>query len=431
MTFSTDLRFALSLREFASGRYLGALACVTLACGALGAGFTFVLKGIERLAFGFTTGTLAEAITGVDPLHRFLAVAIGGVGVAAAWYGLRSIGPRIPSVDEIAQGAKVPPLWMLADTVLQVVNVGVGASIGREGAPRQAGALSGALGAERLGLSVAMRRVLVACGAGAGLAAIYNVPFGGAAFALEVVLGLGLVGHARSSAVGIVGSTIACAWIAAFIARVAVPDRPTYTLDHETWDATLLLFAVGAGPLLGAAGYGFGSIVERARRHAAQGGQLLWRMPLGYLLLGLLAIPFPLILGNGHAMAQDIFAVTVPVGMAVALAIAKPVATLITVLAGATGGRLTPSLATGAAMGLVVAAVAGSVVPVLPASAAMLGAAAFLAGAIRAPLAAGLLAIEFTGGTSMYVAVALVVGGAWAMTAAMERGRGRASTRTT
>ena len=91
MTVSADLRFAPSLRAFAGGRYLFVLACVALACGALGAGFTFVLKGVERLAFGFTTGTLAEAITGVDPLHRFLAVAIGGVGVAAALVCLAQI----------------------------------------------------------------------------------------------------------------------------------------------------------------------------------------------------------------------------------------------------------------------------------------------------------------------------------------------------
>ena len=116
-----------------------------MACGALGAGFTFLLKGVERLAFGFSTGTLAEVVTGIDPLHRFLAVAIGGVAVAIAWYVLRRIGPAIPSVEDIARGARIPPLWMLADTALQVVNVGIGASIGREGAPRQAGALTALL----------------------------------------------------------------------------------------------------------------------------------------------------------------------------------------------------------------------------------------------------------------------------------------------
>ncbi|MEO8752830.1 MAG: hypothetical protein ABI624_09135, partial [Casimicrobiaceae bacterium] len=69
MTVSADPPFAPSLRDFAGGRYLVVLAGVALACGALGAGFTFLLQGVERFAFGFTTGTLAEAITGVDPLH--------------------------------------------------------------------------------------------------------------------------------------------------------------------------------------------------------------------------------------------------------------------------------------------------------------------------------------------------------------------------
>jgi len=394
-----------------------------LACGALGAGFTFLLKGVERLAFGFSTGTLAEVVTGIDPLHRFLAVAIGGVAVAIAWYVLRRIGPAIPSVEDIARGARIPPLWMLADTALQVVNVGIGASIGREGAPRQAGALTALLLSERVGLSSDMQRVLVACGAGAGLAAIYNVPFGGAFFALEAVLGLGFVLRARHAALGIVASALACAWIATIVARVAVPDRPTYTMEHDAWNAALLSFAAIGGVLLGAAGYGFGALVDRARRHQPQGTQLLWRMPAGYIVLALLAIPFPLILGNGHAMAQNLFAATVPLGMAVALAIAKPAATLVTVLSGATGGRLTPSLATGAAMGLLLAALTESILPIVPASGALLGAVAFLAGATRAPLAAGILAIEFTGGGAMWAAAAIAVACAWAVTAAMARDR--------
>jgi CIC family chloride channel protein len=375
------------------------------------------------MAFGFTTGTLAEAITRVEPLHRLLAVALGGVAVAAAWYALRKLGPRIPTVDDIAAGARVPVRWMLADTVLQVINVAIGASIGREGAPRQAGALSGALAAQRLALPPELRRVLAACGAGAGLAAIYNVPFGGACFALEAVLGLGLVRRARGSAAGMIVSTIACAWLATVIARVAVPDRPTYALDDRLWSAPVLVFALLVGPALGLAGCAFGALVDRTREHAAVGPHILWRMPAAYLLLGALAIPFPLILGNGHAMAQSLFAAAVPIGMTLALALAKPVATLLTVLAGATGGRLTPSLATGAALGLLAAALASEALPVLPASAAILGAAAFLAGAARVPLAAGVLAVEFTGATSISLATAVAVGGAWLAAAAVRRVR--------
>jgi H+/Cl- antiporter ClcA len=306
---------------------------------------------------------------------------------------------------------------------LQVINVALGASIGREGAPRQAGAFAGAYAAERLHFTVPLRSVLAACGAGAGLAAIYNVPFGGAFFALEVVLGLATVTRARSAAIGMAGSVIACAWIATIVARVAVPDRPTYALDHDAWDTRLLLFAVVVGPLLGAAGYAFGASVERARAHAARGTQLLWRMPVGYVVLGVIAIPLPLILGNGHAMAQNIFTGSVPFAVAVALMVVKPIATIVTILAGATGGRLTPSLATGASMGFVLAAMTASLNPILPASAATIGAAAFLAGAIRAPLTAGILAIEFTGGTSLSLAVAIAVASAWVVMAALQRRR--------
>jgi chloride channel protein, CIC family len=102
-----------------------------LACGLLGAAFTLLLQGVERLAFGFTTGTLAEAVTQVDAVRRSLVVVMGGVAVAAAWYVLRRRGPPIPGVDAIADGARIAPSWMLADTVLQVINVGLGASIGR------------------------------------------------------------------------------------------------------------------------------------------------------------------------------------------------------------------------------------------------------------------------------------------------------------
>src|SRR4030095_8775897 len=124
-----------------------------------------------------------------------------------------------------------------------------------------------------------MRRVLVACGAGAGLAAIYNVPFGGACFALEVVLGLVIGARMRSAAVGIVMSAVACAWIATIVGRVAVPDRPTYALENDTWDAWQLLFAAVLGPLPRMAGYAFGWLVDRMRGRAAQGTQILWRMP--------------------------------------------------------------------------------------------------------------------------------------------------------
>ena len=71
-----------------------------------------------------------------------------------------------------------------------MVIVGMGVSLGREGAPKQAGAVLANCFAGLSRLSDEQRRLLVACGAGAGMAAAYGVPFGGALFALEVMRGM-------------------------------------------------------------------------------------------------------------------------------------------------------------------------------------------------------------------------------------------------
>ena len=73
--------------------------------------------------------------------------------------------------------------------VLSEVVVGLGASIGREAAPKLLGGASGTLASRVLALTPAQRRLLVACGGGAGLAAVYNVPLGGAIFTAEVLVG--------------------------------------------------------------------------------------------------------------------------------------------------------------------------------------------------------------------------------------------------
>ncbi len=395
-------------------RYLLALGFVGVACGLAGAVFTWILAGVEHAAFGFTTGTFAEAITRVPPLHRFLAVAIAGIVVAIVWHSFRRRGPQIPSPSAIYAGQSVSSGWMAADTTLQVVNVAAGGSIGREGAPRQLGALSAAKAAAFLGLDEHSGRILVACGAGAGLSSIYNVPIGGTFFALEVIIGLQALRKGLRSSTGILLSALAACWAATLIARIAVPGRPTYVVDWQSVDARLWLAALVLGPLAGALGYGFARAMDRVGSRAPKGRAILWTMPLCYLLLAALAVPFPLVLGNGHALAQDLFGQQVPFATAALLFLAKPAATLLTVRAGATGGGLTPSLSTGAALGIALAGLCSGIWPAPATAIAILTATAFLAGSMRAPLTAGVLAMEFTGaGPALWGLAALAVAGSW------------------
>lgn len=410
------------LRSFLSWRTLLAAGSAGVVCGLIGAVFTWMLSAVEHAAFGFSTGTFAEAVTRIPAHHRFLTVCIAGPVVAAAWYFLRKRGPAIPSVAGLYAGKRIGFGWMAADTTLQVLNVALGGSIGREGAPRQAGALAAADVGKRLGLGEKPLRVLVACAAGAGLAAIYNVPFGGTIFALEIMIGLRVLWAAKKDALVITLWALAISWLATLVARIAIPDRPAYQIAWQGLDASLVLMALLAGPLVGTLGFYFGELVSRVSALAPKGRSILWAMPVCYLLLALLAIPFPLILGNGHALAENLLREDVPLGMAALLVFAKPVATLLTVRAGATGGKLTPSLSTGAALGTVLAAGCAMFLPVHVAMVAVLGAGAFLAGSLRAPLTAGVLALELTGADlAVWPLVALAVAGTWATNLGLAR----------
>jgi len=88
----------------------------------------------------------------------------------------------------------MPALRTLGSALLSVIVVGMGASLGREGAPKQAGAVITNLLSDKAHLSDEQRRLLVACGAGAGLAAEYGVALGGTLFALEVLRGMFALG---------------------------------------------------------------------------------------------------------------------------------------------------------------------------------------------------------------------------------------------
>ncbi len=103
---------------------------------------------------------------------------------------------------------RLPRLSLTVDAVLQVLLVGSGASLGREGAPRQLAAAWGDLGLSRLALTARDRQILLACAAGAGLGAVYSVPLGGALFAARILLG---TWHPRVIGTALITSSLAVA----------------------------------------------------------------------------------------------------------------------------------------------------------------------------------------------------------------------------
>jgi len=359
--------------------------------GLAGTAFTWLLHAVQHLAFGHPEDTFLLGVERAGPSRRVLALAIGGMLCGVGWWLLRrrTTPHDISVTGALAGPARLPFGATATDAGLQLLAVGTGASLGREGAPRQVGAALASVLADRLALDHQQRRVLLAAGAGAGLAAVYNVPLSGAAFALELLLG-------TVAPAALVPALLASA-VATVVAWPFLGNHPTYSVTSPPFSLPVLVAAALLGPVLGVLGEAFQALTTRARTRAPTGWPVLVTVPVGFAALGALAIRYPQLLGNGKGMAQLALAGALSVSLAATLALLKPVATAGCLRTGAIGGLLTPSFATGAALGLLAGHAWSLLWPGGPLTGyAMLGAGALLATTQRAPVTALLLTVEFT-----------------------------------
>ncbi|TLU71060.1 chloride channel protein [Lichenicoccus roseus] len=288
------------------------------------------------------------------------------------------------------QAGRLPMVRTLGSAVLSVLVVGMGASLGREGAPKQTGAVLANLMSNRVQLTDEQRRLLVACGAGAGMAAAYGVPLGGALFALEVLRG--------ELALRFVLPALLTSLTATGVSWAFLPDAPTYHIPSYPSSLSCALWAVLAAPIIGVASVGYVRAVAWADHHRPTGTWRLVAPAVALTMLGIVSIPFPQLLGNGRDIAQLAFTGQVAPLLLVALVALKPAATLLCLGSGTPGGLFTPSLATGALLGGVLGLPWMHLWPGVPGGLfAVLGAGALLAATTQGPLSTIVLMVELTG----------------------------------
>ena len=366
----------------------------------------FIVHSLEHLVWGHEEGPFLDGLA--SPAVWWLPIAtVGGAGVVAAvgWYLLRRFGRKLATVEQGVDGARMPWWETLADTVIQVGSVAMGASIGKEVAPRELSAMAGSKIVRWFRLDARWRRILIASAAGAGLAAVYNVPLAGALFAVEILLAQFSVGAA------VVALTVSA--IATLVARPLVGDGSLYSVGSLEVNASLIVAAVLIGPLMGWGATSFATITKKLSRFRPHGWKLLVVLPLTFTAVGALGAAFPLILGNGRALATAGFDLSQPALLLIALAVLKYVATTVSLGSGAIGGTLQPSVAIGAALGAAAAAGWAFVWPGADGTAlAIVAASAFLASSMRAPFTAIALIIEFTNtGFTLLLPIFLAVAG--------------------
>ena len=336
---------------------------------------------------------------------RHLAILLGA-GVLTS--GGRLLLGRLPgtSIDVTSaiwlHAGRLPALRSLGSAVLSVVVVGMGVSLGRESAPKQAGAVIANAASDRGRLSDDARRLLVACGAGAGLAAAYGVPLGGALFALEVLRG--------ELALRFVLPALLTSLIATGVAWLFLPDAPTYAIPAYAGSLGSAVWVLLAGPVAGLVAVLYVRAVAWADRHRPKGGLGVAAPVLALGLLGAVSIPFPQLLGNGRDVAELAFTGQVTPLLLLALLLLKPAATLLCLGSGAPGGLFTPSLTLGALLGGVLGYPWSLLWPgVPPGLFAVLGAAAVLAATTQGPISTVVLMVELTGQARSFILPLLLV----------------------
>jgi CIC family chloride channel protein len=286
-------------------------------------------------------------------------------------------------------------------SLASAICIGSGGSAGREGPVVQIGASVGSTIAQVFHVNRQRTQILVACGAAAGVAAVFNAPIAGAIFAAEILTGSFQM---RDLALLFTASAAGSAVVQWLLWRG--PAFPMPAFRPQTGWVLVLFFVLGV--FVAVAGHAFIRVLhgleERFRRSRVPE---IWRPALGGLIVGIIGVGLNRteIFGTGAAFMARVFdgavfadgrAATI-FGLLLLLFLAKMVATGFTLGSGGSGGDLMPSLFLGGALGgaygvAVHALLPGVALP--PAAFALVGASSFFAGVAHAPVTGIVLGIE-------------------------------------
>lgn len=374
-------------------RFWLAVFLIGVSTGLAAAALTRLLEVVQRIAWHGSGTNILDAARAAGMWRHILVLLAAGILTGVGQFVLKQLssGNGIDTTAAIwFYAGRMPALRTLGSAVLSIFAVGMGASMGREGAPKQAGAVFANLCADAEKLSDEQRRLLVACGAGAGMSAAYGVPLGGALFSLEVMRG--------KLALRFVLPALFASLIATGVSWIALPNAPTYNIPSFPLSTSVFVWTIVAAPV-----FAFGSILYvRLVRWADKGKPRGWQRfiaPAVILgLLGVVSVRYPELLGNGKDLSQLLFTDQVGIGLALALLFLKPIATILCMRSGVPGGLFTPSLTFGALLGAVLGHAWSLFWPGVPLGYfALLGAGAVVSATTQGPISAVVLVMELTG----------------------------------
>jgi CIC family chloride channel protein len=386
------------------------------ATGVAGVGLLTLLRLVDHLAWGSAPGSTFAASSATRRVGALLVAGVVTTTVRLTVHRAPAV-PRGVLVTLWEQAGIVSLGKTLARSILSVVDVGLGAALGREGPLKEIGAAIAAHVAVRARLGLGHRRLLVACGTAAGMAAAYNVPLGGALFGLEVLLG--------RIEMGLVAPVIVCCAVATTFSRWALGNHPTYLIPlYQLGGPVVLAWSLAFGAALGPVA----ALVLKGLRWfdtvEGRSARLAPFMPL--LVLGTLGVAsawLPQLLGNGYDAANAALHGELALTLLVTLPVLRFGATAACTAAQIPGGLFTPVLSIGALLGGLVGAGVSRVWPGTPPGAfALLGMGALLAGTSRGPISSVVLLVEMSSDYQLILPLTCACGAATLVSRSLEQG---------
>ena len=324
--------------------------------------------------------------------------ALGGLiaGPLITRFAREAKGHGVPEVMQALalRGGRIRPQVVVVKALASAACIGSGGSAGREGPIVQIGSALGSVVGQALHLSTERIRNLVACGAAAGIAAVFNAPIAGTIFAMEVILGEWTTTN--------FGSIVICAVTASIVSRQILGNHPAFAMPSyrliSPWElplyALLGVLAALIAWLFVTTLYWFEDQFDNWRFSDT------FKPAIGGLELGLLALFMPQVLGSGLEVVGEAMAGKMVWQTMVLLAFGKILATGFTLGSGNSGGVFAPSLFIGAMLGGAFGSAAHFLLPGLTApygAYALVGMAALFAAATHAPITAIIIVFEMSG----------------------------------
>ena len=357
----------------------------------------------------------------------FVCIPVAGALIAGpiiAWFAAEAKGHGVPEVMQalVQQGGRIRPRVAIAKIFASALCIGTGGSAGREGPIVQVGSALGSSVGQVLRLSDERIKNLVSCGAAAGIAATFNAPIAGVAFAIEVLM--------SELQVRTFGNVVIAAVSASIVSQMFLGDNPAFSVPSYSMQsplAILLYLLLGLTASLVAIMFirmlgWFEVRFDRWRfpvlLKPAVGAGLLGLLGVGYILLKGIAPeqagtapanPFfvnqlPGFYGSGFAFIEESLHCNITFLFLVLLIFLKPLATSFTLGSGNSGGVFAPSLFIGAMLGGSMGKLFAAWLPDIagpPGAYALVGMAAVFAAAARAPFTALLIVFEMSNDYSM------------------------------